>query len=326
VITKFLPPILRLVTLCLFAAVTARADDAPHLSDQQKQAIVSGLQWQTGTITLKDGLARINLAEGFRFLGADDARKVLHEVWSNPDDPNVLGLLFPKDSGPLDDGGYAITVAYEDDGYVKDDDADTINYDDLLKKMQASVHDANDERVKEGYQPMELIGWAQPPHYDKATHKLYWAKQYKVGNEPGPGNVLNYDLRILGRHGTLVLTVLGDMQALPEINNDVPGILAMVDFQPGNTYAEFDPKIDKVAEYGLAGLIFAGAAAGAVKLGLFAGLFKWIFAAALALKKALIVIVIAIVAGVKKLWSKISGKSSTPRNLLPPNSGGPPQA
>jgi uncharacterized membrane-anchored protein len=316
--TRSLSLILRLIALCFFAALVARADDAPHLSQQQKESIVSGLQWQTGTITLKDGLAKIDLSNGFRYLGADDARKVLHEVWSNPDDPNVLGLLFPKDAGPLDDGGYAITVAYEDDGYVKDDDADTINYADLLKKMQQSVHDANAERVKDGYEPMELIGWAQPPHYDKATHKLYWAKQYKVGTAPGPGDVLNYDLRILGRHGTLVLTVLGDMQTLPEINNDVPGILAMVDFQPGNTYAEFDPKIDKVAEYGLAGLIAGGGLAAAAKLGLFAAFFKWIFAAVFALKKALIFVVLAAVAGVKKFWAKVTGQRKTPDNLLPP--------
>ncbi|HEX4139476.1 MAG TPA: DUF2167 domain-containing protein [Candidatus Methylacidiphilales bacterium] len=315
--TLFLTRLLRLIALCLFAAVAARADDnAVHLTEDQKKALVDGLQWQTGTITLDNGLAKIALKDGFRFLGAADARKVLHQLWQNPDDPDVLGLLFPKDQGPLTDGGYAVTVEYENNGYVKDNDADKINYDDLLKNMKQAVHDANDERVKQGYQPMELVGWAQAPRYDKDTHKLYWAKQFKVGNEPE--DILNYDIRILGRHGTLVLTVLGDMNALPEINTDVPGLLSMVDFQPGNTYAEFDPKIDKVAEYGLAGLIAGGALAGAAKLGLFGLAFKWIIAAVLALKKALILVVVAIVAGVKKLWSKITGQSKTPDNLLPP--------
>ncbi len=316
--THILSAILRILILCLFTAATVRADDAPHLSREQKETIVSGLHWQTGTITIKDGLASINVDNGFRFLGADDARKVLHEIWNNPDDPSTLGLLFPKDSGPLDPNGYAITVAYEDGGYVKDTDADKINYDELLKTMKQDVHDANDERVKQGYDTMELVGWAQPPHYDKDTHKLYWAKQFKVGNEAGPGDVLNYDLRILGRRGTLVLTVLGDMNSLPQINNDVPGILSMVDFKPGNTYAEFDPKIDKVAEYGLAGLIAGGALAGAAKLGLFAGLFKWIIAGIIALKKLVIVAVVAIIAAVKKGWSAITGRKKTPDHLLPP--------
>jgi len=316
--THSLPHIFRLVALCLFAAVTAlRADDnAVHLTRDQKEALVSTLQWQTGTITLKDGIAKIVLNDGFRFLGAADAQKVLHQVWNNPEDPAVLGLLFPKDQGPLTNDGYAITVAYEDGGYVKDDDADKINYDDLLKTMKKDVHDANEERVKEGYPAMELTGWAQPPRYDKATHKLYWAKQFTVGTD-GEG-ALNYDIRILGRRGTLVLSVLGDPASLPEINNDIPGILAMVDFQPGNTYAEFDPKIDKVAEYGLAGLIAGGGLAAAAKLGLLAGLFKWILAAGAAAWKFILIGIAAVGASIKKAWNAITGKNKTPDHLLPP--------
>jgi uncharacterized membrane-anchored protein len=291
-------------------------DDAVHLSKEQKMALVSTLQWQTGTITLSNGLAKITLANGFRYLGSDDARKVLHQVWNNPDDPSLLGMIFPKDAGPLDDGGYAVTVEYEDEGYVKDDDADKINYGDLLKQMQKDQHDANPERVKQGYDSMELVGWAQQPRYDKVAHKLYWAKELKVGDDPN--HALNYEIRILGRHGTLVLTVLGGMDALSQINGDVPQILSMVDFQPGNTYAEFDPKIDKIAEYGLTGLIAGGALAGAAKLGLFGVFFKWIIAAVIALKKAVIIVVLAIVAGVKKIWSMITGRRKTPDNLLPP--------
>lgn len=316
--TRSLPLMLRLVALCLLAGVTvAHADDnAVHLSRAQKETIVSALQWQTGTITLKDGIAKIALKDGFRFLGAADAQKVLHEVWDNPEDPNVLGLLFPKDQGPLTPDGYAITVAYENGGYVKDTDADKINYDDLLKTMKQDVHGANEERVKEGYPAMELTGWAQPPRYDKDTHKLYWAKQFTVGN--GDGGALNYDIRILGRRGTLVLSVLSDPSELPEINNEIPGILSMVDFQPGNTYAEFDPKIDKVAEYGLAGLIAGGGLAAAAKLGLLAGLFKWILAAGAAAWKFILIGIAALGATIKKAWGAMTGRNKTPKNLLPP--------
>jgi uncharacterized membrane-anchored protein len=268
-------------------------------------------------------MAKINLTDDFRFLGNEDARKVLHDVWNNPDDPDILGMIFPKDKGPIDDDNWAVLVSYEDSGYVKDDDAGKINYDDLLKKMQDAAKAEDPERVKEGYPTLDIVGWAEPPRYDPATHKLYWAKEIKVGGEDS--DELNYDIRILGRRGVLVLSVLGGMNQLQEINDAGPKLIAMVDFQPGNTYAEFDPKIDKVAEYGLAGLIAGGALAGAAKLGLLAGFFKWIVAGVLALKKALIVAVIAIVAGVKKLWAKITGKTSTPDRLLPPGSGGPPR-
>ena len=305
--------------LCFFASLLLRADPAPtpdKATGDNAAAIASSLKWQTGTITLKDGLAKINLTDDFRFLDNADARQVLHNLWGNPDQPNILGMIFPKDKGPLDHGGWAVIVKYEEGGYVKDDDAEKINYDDLLKQMQQQARDATPEREKEGYPSIELVGWAAPPRYDKTTHKLYWAKDLRFGGESH--DTLNYDIRILGRRGVLVLSAISSMNNFPEIDQQVPQILSMVDFQPGNTYAEFDPKIDKVAEYGLTALIAGGALAGAAKLGLFGLLFKYIIGAVLVLKKAIIVVVVAVVAGVKKLWAKFTGKTSTPDRLLPP--------
>jgi len=295
---------------CLLASLLLRADDPPPTpSDKDAEAaIASALKWQTGTIDIKDGLAKINLTDDFRYLGAADARKVLHDLWGNPDDPSILGMIFPKDKGPLDDDGWAVTVTYEEGGYVKDDDADKINYDDMLKKIQQEAHEANPEREKEGYPAIEIVGWAAPPRYDKAAHKLYWAKELKVADSKV--NTLNYDIRILGRRGVLVLGAIASMQQYPEIEKKTPDILSMVDFKAGNTYADFDPKVDKIAEYGLGALVAGGALAGAAKLGLLAGAWKFIVAGVIALKKVIIVAVVAIVAGVKKLWSKIRGDGS----------------
>jgi uncharacterized membrane-anchored protein len=312
------------LAFCFSTGLVLRADDPKPArpSADEIAAMASSLKWQTGTITLKNGLAKINLTPDFRFLGSDDARKVLHQMWNNPDDPDLLGMIFPKDKGPLDDDGWAVTINYEDDGYVKDDDAEKLNYGDLLKSMQKEATDANPERVKEGYPSLDLVGWAAPPHYDKATHKLYWAKDLKVNG--GADDTLNYDIRILGRRGVLVLGAIAGMDQFPVIDKKTPEILSMVDFQPGNTYAEFDPKVDKIAEYGLTALIAGGALAGAAKLGLFGLLFKYIVVVVLALKKALILVVVAIVAGVKKLMNSFSGKSKTPDHLLPPKDNPPP--
>jgi uncharacterized membrane-anchored protein len=309
--------------LCLFTALFLRADDpAPAKpSADSRAAIASSLKWQTGTITLKDGLAKINLTDDFKFIGSEDARKVLHNLWGNPDDPDLLGMIFPKDKGPLDRGGWAVTINYEANGYVKDDDAEKIDYADLLKKMQQQAKDASPEREKEGYPSVELVGWAAPPRYDKATHKLYWAKDLKFGGESE--DTLNYDIRILGRRGVLVLGAISSMEDFSEIDQKVPTILSMVDFQPGSSYADFDPKVDKIATYGLAALVAGGALAGAAKLGLFAALFKYIFVIVLALKKALIVVVVAVVAGVKKVWGMIAGRSVEKDRFQPPPSDPP---
>jgi uncharacterized membrane-anchored protein len=287
-----------------------RADDpAPaQPSADTLAAVASSLKWQTGAITLKDGLAKINLNADFRYLDHDNSEKVLHDIWGNPPDPDILGMIFPANLSPLDDNSWGVVIEYEADGYVKDNDAETINYDDLLKQMQKDTHDANAERVKEGYDSLELVGWAAPPRYDKATHKLYWAKELKV--EGASENTLNYDVRVLGRRGVLVLGAVARMSDFPTIQEKMPEVITMVDFQPGNTYAEFDPKVDKIAEYGLAALVTGGALAGAAKLGLFGLLFKYIIVAVVAMKKAIIVVVVAVAAGAKKLWAKITGKSS----------------
>ena len=74
----------------------------------------------------------------------------------------------------------------------------------------------------------------------------------------------------------------------------------MVDFKEGSRYADFDPKTDKVAAYGIAALVAGGALAAAAKLGLLKGL--WV--AILALKKFIVIGVIALVAFVKKFFKR----------------------
>jgi len=313
--------------VCLLTSLLLHADPDPAPAKPTADslaAIASSLKWQTGMITLKDGLAKINLKENFRFLDHENAEKVLHDIWGNPPDPDTLGMIFPSDVGPLDKNSWGVVIEYEENGYVKDNDAATIDYDKLLKQMQQQTHDDNPERQKEGYSTFELVGWAAPPHYDKDTHKLYWAKDIKVGDDTE--DTLNYNIRVLGRRGVLDLNAIAGMSDFTAIDKKMPEVISMVDFQTGNTYADFDPKVDKIAEGGLIALVAGGALAAAAKLGLLAGAWKFILAAVLALKKVIIVAVVAVIAGFKKILAKFSGKSSTPDHLLPPpdNRPGPP--
>ena len=62
---------------------------------------------------------------------------------------------------------------------------------------------ANEEREKQGFERVTLIGWAEPPSYDAAAHKLYWAKELAFADNPD--HTLNYNIRVLGRRGVLVL-------------------------------------------------------------------------------------------------------------------------
>src|ERR1700712_2856878 len=98
------------LALCFLTGLLLHAEDpATKPTADSRAAIASSLKWQTGTITIKNDLAKINLTDDFRYLDSAEARKVLHELWGNPDDLSVLGMIFPKDKGPLDRGSWADT-------------------------------------------------------------------------------------------------------------------------------------------------------------------------------------------------------------------------
>src|SRR5262249_33465184 len=103
-------------------------------------------------------------------------------------------------------------------------------------------------------------------------------------------NTLNYDVRILGRRGVLVLTAVADEEELATVAQGCKAILAGTQFVSGQRYEDFDSGLDKVAAYGIGGLI-------AGKLLLKVGFFK------LLLKPLLVVGALA-VGGVAKLLGR----------------------
>ncbi len=71
---------LGVLALLLFTGPILRADDSAPAKPSREQiaAMVSSLKWQTGSVSVKDGLAKINLTPAYRFLGPEYARRVLH--------------------------------------------------------------------------------------------------------------------------------------------------------------------------------------------------------------------------------------------------------
>jgi uncharacterized membrane-anchored protein len=254
-------------------------------------SIEAKLHYKTGTVTLENGLATINIAPGFKFLDAADAKYVLEDVWGNLKGQNPLGMILPADNKAAI-ADYAFIVEYEAMGYVKDEDADDINYDDLLKNMKEESIKSNEERKKAGIPSMYLVGWAAKPHYDKQRKLLYWAKEFKVDSTEE--NTLNYDIRILGRKGVLVLQAISGMNQLDSVNKNINNILGMVSFNKGNRYEDFDSKIDNVAAWTIGGLV-------AGKLLAKAGILALIL-------KNIKLIILAIAGFGGAVWRRITGK------------------
>ena len=179
-------------------------------------------------------------------------------------------------------------------------DAAKIDYAALLKQMQEDAVEANQEREKAGYPPIQLIGWASAPRYDAATHKMYWAKEIKFGDSPE--HTLNYNIRMLGRRGVLSLNGVASMNRVLDIEAASPAIVSMVQFNAGHRYADYDAKTDKKADYSLAGIVLGGAVD--AKIAAKAGLLAKIGAILLAGKKFVVIALIGIAAIAKRLFSR----------------------
>lgn len=231
-------------------------------------SVENTLYYQTGEIQL-DNIATLRVPEGFKYLGPEQSAYVLTDLWGNPP-AETFGLLFPDTASVFDAGGYAIEFSYEPMGYVDDEDAGSIDYDDLLREMQTDTRAANGMRRAQGYPAMELIGWAATPYYDAAEKKLHWAKE--IHFEGQEENTLNYNIRVLGRRGVLVMNFISGMEMLSQIQQDIPTILPSVNFNGGHRYADFNPSVDEIAAVGIGGLIAGKVLA---KTGFFALLAKF---------------------------------------------------
>jgi len=219
-------------------------------------SVEASINYQTGEVVLPGSFASVKIPKGFKYVDVKDTKTILFDVWGNvpyTDEVNALGMLVPENFGVNKDLTYAVEMTFVDDGFVKDDEAKNIDYDDLLKDMQASTEESNKELRKTGYSTAELIGWASAPYYDEENKKLQWAKELKFDGTTE--NTLNYAIRVLGRRGFIELTAISDMSALNDVNEGIPPLLASINFSEGHKYSDFNPNLDKVAAYGIGGLI-----------------------------------------------------------------------
>jgi uncharacterized membrane-anchored protein len=290
---------------CASAARAADAAAAPSEADKAEIARLKGIleaeHPQFGDVRLPGPDATLHLGRRYYFLGADEAKQVLKE-WGNPPSAaeGVLGIIFPAGKTFVTDTWGAV-VTFEPSGFVTDKDADKADYDKLITDVQAGEAEDNAEMKKQGFPTSHLIGWAQPPSYDRQRHFLIWARDIKFSN--ATDDTLNYDLRILGRKGVLSLNLVSAMPKLAQVRADAAELAGDATFNPGSSYGDFKSG-DKTAAYGVAGLVAAGlGVAAAQKVGLLALI-------AVFAKKA-IVLILAGFAGVAAWVRRLFGKGKS---------------
>jgi uncharacterized membrane-anchored protein len=160
-------------------------------------------------------------------------------------------------------GRWEVFFSYSDDGYVKDDEK--IDEAALLKNIGENTVAGNKMRRERGWDEMQVVGWQTAPHYEAQTNRLEWAIDGK--NLRTNDVVVNFNTRILGRGGVMSAVLVSSPDSLEDAIADFKSTLTGFEYLPGKRYAEYKPG-DKIAKYGLAALITGGAAAIAVKTGL----------------------------------------------------------
>jgi uncharacterized membrane-anchored protein len=72
-------------------------------------------------------------------------------------------------------------------------------------------------------------------------------------------------VRKLARTGVLSMNMVSSMDRLGEVRSAAAALGSTVQFDAGSRYADFDASVDHTADYGLAGLVAAGAGVAVAK-------------------------------------------------------------
>lgn len=244
------------------------------------------------------GKAEVAIPKGYRFTPADGTRKLM-QMYGNPPTQREVGMLATEGLGPW------IIFEFDESGYVKDDDKDKIDADDMLAKLREGQQEGNKYRREHGMTELEILGWVIPPRYNEKTNNLEWGTRLKsLGSD---GISINYNTRLLGRTGVMEVTLVCEPEEMEKMIAEQEKILAGFNYIEGERYAEFREG-DKVAEYGLTALIAGAGAVAAGKMGLFGKLGLLIAK----MGKGIILVVVAGLAGLKTLFGKIFGSRQPP--------------
>lgn len=245
-------------------------------------------------ISLGNNLATLKLPAGFGYINAEHTRQMLKA--NANDDPGTLGVVEPL----AKDAGYEIHLAFRDQGYVEDNDADKLNPDEILKSYQEGTESMNEQRKKSGIPAFHVTAWETTPNYDKSKHVVVWSMLAKEDGSPDP--FVNYNTRLLGRKGVLEVNLICDLKNLPASKAPLAKILDSVSYNQGERYQDYQ-KGDRVSAGGIAALVLGGAAL--KKLGVLGFLGAFFKPLLLAGKK----FIIFIVAGVAAIFNRLTGRS-----------------
>jgi uncharacterized membrane-anchored protein len=307
--------ILLFVAFFIGAAYAANTSPpADPAREAENKEVSAALKRGPADVAMRDQ-AVLHLPKDYAFVPQKEAAILLRRMGNFPND-RLIGLIFPSNGE-----NWFIGADFDDSGYVKDDDGKDIDAAALLQNLRNATEQDNNIRREKGEKELEITGWIEPPHYDKASHHLVWSigLKEKGTNDEAHSNV-NYNTYALGRGGYISLDLVTNRATVEKDKAHVREVLSDLSFNQGKRYEDFNVKTDKIAEFGLLALIGGLAVK---KLGLLA------LAAAFLVKGAKLIAVacVAVLAGVRRFFGRGKAKpvpalasATAPPDARPPGS------
>lgn len=188
----------------------------------------------------------------YTFLDKQEANHLSVDFWGNEEEEDLIGCIIPK-TDLYYFVPYAFFIYCDTSGYISDDDAKDVDYDELMDGWKKEMKAREAELEEEEHEKVELLGWAEKPYYDEKTKTLHWAK--KLFFEDNDDNTINYDIFILGKKGYLRLQAVGFENQMAELKECAQHIISHTKYDEGYRYEDFDESTDNVAGWTVGGLI-----------------------------------------------------------------------
>lgn len=226
---------------------TEEASQEP-MSEAERQ--YRNIAWEgPGTDARLGSEAHIAIPEGYRFTGRQGTQTLM-QLYGNLLTQWEQGYIEPEDENE----NWFVVFEYEESGHINDDEKGDLDADAIMESFKEGDKASNEERKGMSLPALNTVGWLVPPYYNDKTHNLEWALLLE---SEGQQNV-NYNIRLLGREGTMHVTVVTGTEEFEDVRAKIPAMLEGFAFNPGRTYAEYQEG-DKLADYGLMALLGVGA-------------------------------------------------------------------
>lgn len=246
----------------LFVAQHAQAEQRVYPKNQEAvTAAIQSLEWERdpGLYSLA-GHGKFRMPEGFSIVRGESAKELIFLI-NGVELPDTNAVVVDQDTL------HHLIFSFFDAGYVSDDDWSELNPDALLREIIDNTNKSNEERKRNGFAPISVVGWEHEPAYDQLTNTVYWA----IRGAEGESHVINAIALKLGRKGYSKLTAVIPAEKYRPLSNLLVTTLNNYQIEKGFRYADYTTG-DKIAAFGLASLV-AITAGSKGKKGIMAGIF-----------------------------------------------------